>query len=134
VLQAAVRSRLRAAPRAAARRCPSRPAAPILRPGTRRPGTRVPARRARPEWIPAHTTRKSSMNALRLTALLFVLAATPALQARDAAELTACERNFAVEGSFLGGRTYTTEAVVPGATYPDALYRVRDKLVEQGLE
>jgi len=74
------------------------------------------------------------MNALRLTALLFVLAATPALQARDAAELTACERNFAVEGSFLGGRTYTTEAVVPGATYPDALYRVRDKLVEQGLE
>lgn len=78
------------------------------------------------------------MSTLRLFAVLsavpLVLAATPVLHARNGASPTACERNFAVQGSFTAGRTYSTEADIPGATYPDALYRIRDKLVEQGLE
>lgn len=77
------------------------------------------------------------MNALRLSAVLLAVsavAATPALQARGKSEPTACERNFDVQGSLSSGRTYSTEADVPGATYPDALYRARDKLVEQGLD
>lgn len=77
------------------------------------------------------------MNAIRLSAVLLAVSAataTPALQARGGSEPTACQRNFDVQGSLSSGRTYSTEADVPGATYPDALYRVRDKLVEQGLD
>jgi hypothetical protein len=65
---------------------------------------------------------------------VLLLVATPGLHARAEADATACERNFSVSGSFLAGRTYATEADIAGATYPDALYRVRDKLVEQGLD
>ncbi|TWG86802.1 hypothetical protein L599_007000000050 [Luteimonas sp. J16] len=74
------------------------------------------------------------MKLLASVVAIAILATSPGLRARPGADATACERNFTVDGSFLGGRTYATQADVPGATYPDALYRVRDKLVEQGLE
>ncbi|TWT19638.1 hypothetical protein [Luteimonas wenzhouensis] len=77
------------------------------------------------------------MNVPRPSAVLLAVAvaiAAPAAQAREGAGASECERNFTVEGSFLSGRTYATEALVQGATYPDALHRVRDKLVEQGLD
>lgn len=69
-----------------------------------------------------------------LSAVLLVLAATSAPQVHGQAAAPACEQNFSVEGSWGSGRTYSTEADVAGATYPDALHRVRDEIIEQGLE
>ena len=66
------------------------------------------------------------------TLALLVMAALAAPCAQ--AQAPDCEQNFSVEGSWSSGRTFSTEAAVPGAAYPDALHRVRDKLVEQGLE
>jgi hypothetical protein len=45
-----------------------------------------------------------------------------------------CEANFVVSGSFSAGRTYSTSAEVPDVEYLPALYRVRDKIAELGLE
>ncbi len=72
--------------------------------------------------------RSSHSSALAM--LLMAVLAAPCVQA----QAPACEQNFSVEGSWSGGRTFSTEATVPGAAYPDALHRVRDKLVEQGLD
>lgn len=44
-----------------------------------------------------------------------------------------CESNFTTSGSFSEGRTYSTEVEVPEVEYLPALYRVRDKIQELGL-
>ncbi|KAF1699481.1 hypothetical protein CSC62_00845 [Pseudoxanthomonas jiangsuensis] len=62
------------------------------------------------------------------TAAAVVLGAATSLAAASE-----CEQNFNVNGSFGSGRTYATEARVPDVTYLPALYRVRDKIQEQGL-
>lgn len=72
-------------------------------------------------------------NPLPAVALLALLA-VPVHHARADAAIAACEQNFQVEGSWANGRTYSTEALVEGARYPEALHQVRDKLVELGLE
>ena len=69
---------------------------------------------------------------LGITLLLAV--AAPAFAATPKEVTAACEQNFAIDGSFGGGRAYTTEAQVPGVAYLPALYRVRDKIEAQGLE
>ena len=66
-----------------------------------------------------------------LTAAVCLAARAPATAAPTDA---ACLQNFTVDGSWTSGKTYATEADVAGVAYLPALYRVRDRIVEQGLE
>lgn len=69
-----------------------------------------------------------------LAAVLLLGAAAPLLAAKKQEATTPCERNFTVDGSFGAGKVYATEADVAGVAYLPALYRVRDKIAEQGLD
>lgn len=70
-------------------------------------------------------------HATLIAAALCLAAAAPAHAAPTDA---ACKQNFTVDGSWTSGKTYATEADVSGVAYLPALYRVRDKIAEQGLE
>lgn len=53
--------------------------------------------------------------------------------AASLAAASECEQNFNVNGSFGSGHPLRHRARVPDVTYLPALYRVRDKIQEQGL-
>lgn len=75
------------------------------------------------------------MNRARaLAAVLLLAASAPLLAAKKQDAATPCEQNFTVDGSFGSGKVYATDVDVPGVAYLPALYRVRDKIVEQGLD
>ena len=69
-------------------------------------------------------------SAALVAAALLVLAAPLGAAPSDAA----CQQNFSVDGSWSSGKTYATDVDVAGVAYLPALYRVRDKVEEQGLQ